>query len=68
VFRMLGFEADRKTTAYGTPADIECAKDCAVKGVPPAVAIKQRDEFKLYLIEPGQFKQNSEVWLTYIGK
>jgi thiol-disulfide isomerase/thioredoxin len=62
------FEADRKTTAYGTPADIQCAQDCAVKGVPPAVAVKQGDEYKLYLIEAGQFKQNSEEWLTYIGK
>ncbi len=62
------FEADRKTTAYGTPADIQCASDCAVKGVPPAVAVKHGDEFKLYLIEAGQFKQNSEEWLTYIGK
>ena len=62
------FEADRKTTAYGTPADIQCATDCAVKGVPPAVAVKQGDEYKLYLIEAGQFRQNSEEWLTYIGK
>ena len=62
------FEADRKTTAYGTPADIQCATDCAVKGVPPAVAVKEGDEFKLYLIEAGQFKQDSEEWLAYIGK
>lgn len=62
------FEADRKTTAYGTAADIQCAADCAVKGIPPAVAVKQGEEFRLYLIEPGQFKQNSEEWLTYIGK
>lgn len=62
------FEADRKTTAYGTPADVQCAQDCAVKGVPPAVAVKQGDEYKLYLIEPGQFKQNNEEWLPYIGK
>lgn len=62
------FEADRKTTAYGTPSDIQCAADCAVKGVPPAVAVKEGDGFKLYLIEAGRFKQNSEEWLAYIGK
>ncbi|MDQ3666912.1 MAG: TlpA family protein disulfide reductase [Acidobacteriota bacterium] len=62
------FEADRKTIAYGTPADIQCATDCAVKGIPPAVAVKQGDEFRLYLIEAGKFKQNSEEWLTHIGK
>jgi thiol-disulfide isomerase/thioredoxin len=32
------------------------------------VAVKEGNEFKLYLIEAGQFKQNSEQWLTYIGK
>jgi thiol-disulfide isomerase/thioredoxin len=32
------------------------------------VAVKQGDEYKLYLIEAGQFRQNSEEWLTYIGK
>ncbi len=62
------FEADRKTTAYGNAADLQCAADCAVKGVPPAVAVKDGDEFKLYLIEAGQFKQNSEEWLSHIGK
>lgn len=62
------FEADRKTTAYGTPADIQCATDCAVNGVPPAVAVKEGDEFKLYLIEAGRFKQSSDEWLSYIGK
>lgn len=62
------FEADRKTTAYGTAADLQCAADCAVKGVPPAVAVKQGDEFRLYLIEAGQFKQSSHEWLADIGK
>src|SRR5688500_16571496 len=51
------FEADRKTTAYGTPADLQCAADCAVKGVPPAVAVKQGDEFRLYLVEEGQIRR-----------
>lgn len=62
------FEADRKKTPYGSQADIQCAQDCAVKGVPPAVAVKQEDDFRLYLIESGQFKKNSEEWLAYIGK
>ncbi|MGH9968342.1 MAG: TlpA family protein disulfide reductase [Pyrinomonadaceae bacterium] len=62
------FEADRKTTVFGTAADIQCAQDCAVKGVPPAVAVKEGDDFKLYLIEPGQFKKNSDEWLQYIGQ
>jgi thiol-disulfide isomerase/thioredoxin len=62
------FEADRGTTLYGTPADIECAKDCAEKGIPPAIAVKSGNDFKLYVIEEGRFKRNKDEWLSYIGK
>ncbi len=62
------FEADRGTTLYGTPADIECAKDCAEKGIPPAIAVKSGNDFKLYVIEEGRFKRNNDEWLSYIGK
>ena len=62
------FEADRGTTPYGTSADIECAKDCSEKGIPPAIAVKTGDAFKLYVIESGQFKPTGEEWLSYIGK
>jgi thiol-disulfide isomerase/thioredoxin len=62
------FEADRKTTVYGTPADMQCAADCSVKGVPPAVAVKHGEDYKLYLLEAGNFKKRGEEWLPYIGK
>nr|ALS89234.1 MetaGeneMark_Unknown Function [uncultured bacterium] len=62
------FEADRKETPYGTPADIQCAKDCAEKDIPPAVAVKSGEEYKLYVIDGKQFKENKEKWLDYIGK
>ena len=62
------FEADRKTTPYGDAADIQCAKDCAVKGLPPAVAVKVGDEFTLYVLEAGQFNQRKDSWLDYVGK
>jgi len=62
------FEADRNTTPFGTPADIDCAKDCAEKGIPPAVAVKENDGYRLYVIEGGRFKTNKETWLDYIGK
>lgn len=62
------FEADRATTLYGTPADIECAKDCAEKGIPPAIAVKRGNDFKLYVIEEGRFKRNKDEWLSYLGK
>jgi thiol-disulfide isomerase/thioredoxin len=60
-------EADRKTTPYGTPADLSCARDCAEKGIPSAVAVKQGNDYKLYLIEQDQFKQNRDEWLDQIG-
>jgi thiol-disulfide isomerase/thioredoxin len=60
-------EADRKTTPYGTPADIACAIDCAEKGIPSAVAVKDGNDYKLYLIEQTQLKKNQAEWLDRIG-
>jgi hypothetical protein len=62
------FEADRNTTAYGTDADIKCAKDCAEKGIPPAIAVKERAGYTLYIVEKGQFKKDKNNWLDYLGK
>jgi thiol-disulfide isomerase/thioredoxin len=62
------YEADRTTTPYGTPADVECAKDCAEKGIPSAVAVKDTAGYKLYVIEGGRFKKDRKTWLDYIGK
>ena len=61
-------EADRKTTAYGTAADMDCARECAENNVPPAIAIKENDEFRLVLVEEGKLKKPRETWLQYIGK
>jgi thiol-disulfide isomerase/thioredoxin len=60
-------EADRKTTPYGTPADIACARDCAERGIPSALAVKDGNDYKLYLIEQAQLKQNQADWLDRIG-
>src|SRR5690242_2379001 len=60
-------EADRKTTPYGTPADIACARDCAERGIPSAVAVKENNDYKLYLIEQAQLKRNQSQWLDRIG-
>ena len=62
------FEADRHTTPYGTAADIECAKDCAEKGIPPAIAVKEAADYRLYVIEGGRFKKPRNSWLDYLGK
>lgn len=60
-------EADRKTVPYGTQADIECARDCAEKGIPSAIAVKAGADYKLYLIEQAQLKKNQAEWLDRIG-
>ena len=60
-------EADRKTTPYGTQADIACARDCAEKGIPSAIAVKEGHDYKLYLIEQAQLKKNQSEWLDRIG-
>ena len=60
-------EADRKTTAYGTPADLACARDCAERGIPSAIAVKEGSDYKLYLIEQTQLKKNQAEWLDRIG-
>ena len=60
-------EADRKTTPYGTAADIACARDCAERGIPSAIAVKENNDYKLYLIEPAQLKKNHNEWLDRIG-
>ena len=62
------FEADRKTTPYGNEADIQCAKECAEKGIPAALAVKDGNDFKLYIVEEGKFKKNNTDWLDYFGK
>jgi thiol-disulfide isomerase/thioredoxin len=62
------FEADRKSTPYGSPADIQCAIDCAEKNIPPALAVPQGDDFKLYVIDESDFQKNKTTWLSYIGK
>ena len=60
-------EADRKTTPFGTAADVACARDCAEKGIPSAIAVKAGDDYKLYLIEQAQLKKNQAEWLDRIG-
>lgn len=60
------FEADRETTPYGGPADLDCAADCARRGIGPALAVRGEEGFLLYGLEgrpPGGGK-----WLEWIGR
>jgi hypothetical protein len=62
-------EADRKTVAYGTKADFECAEECAENGVSQALAVRTFDgEFVLYLLEKGKFKREGANWLAFIAR
>lgn len=61
-------EADRKTTAYGTPADLKCARICARDAVPVALAVDEEGTTRLYLLEDGAFKREGSGWLNYIAK
>lgn len=65
VCSMCWFEADRTTTPFGTPHEIECARECADKGIPSAVAVAEGDDFKLYLLREGRIKK--EKWLEQIA-
>lgn len=62
------FEADRKTTAYGTEADLKCAAACSEKGIPTALAVTGEHDTTLYLLEDGAFKKPDKGWLAYVGK
>lgn len=62
------FEADRKTTPYGDQADLKCAADCAEKNIPPALAVKDGDDYKLYILESGKLKKPPTEWLESISK
>lgn len=61
-------EADRKTTPYGTPADIKCARLCAKDAVPAALAVNEKGTMRLLLLEDGTFKREGSGWLSYIAK
>jgi thiol-disulfide isomerase/thioredoxin len=61
-------EADRKTTPFGSPEDITCALDCAEKGIASAIAVKEGDDYKLYLVEQTQLKEQRAEWLTRFGQ
>jgi hypothetical protein len=62
------FEADRKTTAYGTEGDLQCAADCAKAGKPQAIAVAEKNGHTLYILEPGTLKRDRKDWLDFIAK
>lgn len=61
-------EADRKTTPFGTQADIDCAIECAEKGIASAIAAPDGDDYKLYFVEQKDLKDRRDEWLTKFGQ
>jgi thiol-disulfide isomerase/thioredoxin len=64
------FEADRAQVAYGTPADLDCAKTCAAKGIPASLAVKNASSegWTLYALEDGSSKKPGKDWLPFMAK
>lgn len=57
---------DRKTTPYGTAADITCAADCSDKGLPQALAVEDAKGFTLYVLERGAYKSKAKDFLEFV--
>ena len=62
-------KADRKTTPYGTRADLEQAAQCVGKGDPTLLAVADSDGgFTMYQLEARKFKRPGKNWLEFVGK
>jgi thiol-disulfide isomerase/thioredoxin len=62
-------KADRKTTPYGTRADLEAAVSCIANGDPTLLAVADAEGgFTMYQLDQGKFKRPGKNWLEYIGK
>ncbi len=62
-------KADRKTTPYGTRADLEKAKECVGNGDPSLLAVADSEGgFAFYELRLGKYKRPGKNWLEYIGK
>ena len=61
-------EADRSKVAYGTQADLDCAKTCAAKGIGASLAVKGEKDWTLYELEPGAFKKPGKDWLAFMAQ
>jgi thiol-disulfide isomerase/thioredoxin len=62
-------KADRKTTVYGTLADIEAARQCIANGDPSLLAVTDdKGLTTMYQLAPGKYKREGKDWHSYIGK
>lgn len=60
--------ADRRTTPFGTPADLVKAAECVGNGDPTLLAITGQDgATQFFQLEEGRFKKPGKTWLELIG-
>ncbi|MFY9554674.1 MAG: TlpA disulfide reductase family protein, partial [Blastocatellia bacterium] len=62
-------KADRKTTPYGTAADLAQAVQCIANGDPTLLAVtNSAGATTFYQLESGKFKRPGKSWLDFVGK
>lgn len=62
-------EADRRTTPYGTAADLAKAANCIAKGDPTLLHVMDAaGKTIFYQLEPGKYQRPGKNWLDFVGK
>ena len=62
-------EADRRTTPFGTAADLAKAANCVAKGDPTLLAVMDSaGKTTFYQLEEGKFQKPGKNWLELVGK
>jgi len=60
--------ADRTKVPYGTPADLESAKDCVAEGDPTLLAVMDAQGTTVfYVLEEGRLRKPGKNWLPLVG-
>lgn len=61
-------EADRTKVQFGTAEDILKSQSCVANGDPTLLAVRHKDSFTLYQLQPARFRLPGKNWLEFIGK
>ncbi len=62
-------EADRRTTPFGTAADLAKAANCVANGDPTLLAVMDAaGKTTFYQLEEGKFRKPGKTWMELIGK
>lgn len=61
-------EADRTKIAYGTPADVSCAKRCSKSGIRQALAVTVDGSTQLYVLENPVPGSKHDGWLALVAR